>query len=275
MFKDESLKNYRKLNKQYKEKELRERILKKGALYPGTFNNENGKPAFDKNNRISLLLYSQNPELKNKFLSKSLKKIMQGKKTMEKDGVKPGQYFNNRSIQQIYSEDLSQETSKLGSIVVSNKYKSPVKEFLRDLDEMVYDQQHSYESLNVHLQPNQDLSKLNNQLKVNDSAENIVKGQHIIDSSRSRKFTADSRKYSHYSSVPKNKITIKPTDKDQIGFLRMKPFHVNISRAVDLSQIETEIFNDLVKIRKDQLLKLSHQMFKGQDPLVRELLLFI
>jgi hypothetical protein len=247
LFKDEALKNHRKLNKQYKENKLREHFLNKGALYPGTFNNKDGKPAFDKNDRISLLLYSQNPDLENKFLSKDMKKIMTGKQIKDRDGVQPAQYFNNRSVKEIYAESLSPETNRLGSIMVSNKYKSPVKKFLNDLDDMVYNQQHSYESLNDdHLQPNLD----------------------IINSERSRKFAANRGKY---SSVPKNKIRISPTDTDQITFLRVKPFHVNISRETDLSYLEKEIYTELIKIKKDQLQKISLQMFKGQDPLVNHM----
>lgn len=73
MFKDESLLEHHKMMQSWKNKNLKEKILKYGGLYPGTFADEFGKPHFDKENRVSLLLYSQYTNLKNKFRSENMK----------------------------------------------------------------------------------------------------------------------------------------------------------------------------------------------------------
>jgi hypothetical protein len=137
MFKDESLLEHHKMMQNWKIKNLKERILKYGGLYPGTFVDEFGKPHFDKENRVSLLIYSQYANLKNKFKSKNMKKIMKSKEVIREETLKPAKHFNEKSIEELKMEKLSPETDNLGIVAVSNKFRSPVKKFLTELDELV------------------------------------------------------------------------------------------------------------------------------------------
>ena len=54
-------------------------------------------------------------------------------------------------------------------------------------------------------------------------------------------------------------------DMEQIPFLQIKPFHLRPSAIGKLGELEQEIFNELIKIKTEELKGRSREMFSSQD----------
>ncbi|CAI2360511.1 unnamed protein product [Moneuplotes crassus] len=242
IFRDEVLKNHKKLNKQFRQKELREQIILNGGVYPHAFKNSEGKEAFNRNDRVSLLLYSQDPSLEKKYLSKDMKRILKGKNIDEKTGIESSSNFNQKSMKEILDQELSEETSHLETVVVSNKYKSPIKKYLKDLDELVYDnttpevnQTIDYESLN--------------KLAITPEPQ-----KNILTKSSERDGTV---------GFQNRGMRVDQAETEQIPFLQVYPSQEKIKSIGRLVRVEKQVFDSEVKSKKKELNRKSQNMYKS------------
>lgn len=62
---------------------------------------------------------------------------MKSKEVTREEILQPAKHFYEKSIEELKEEKLSPETDNLGNVVVSNKFRSPIKKFLSELDELV------------------------------------------------------------------------------------------------------------------------------------------
>ena len=67
-------------------------------------------------------------------------------------------------------------------------------------------------------------------------------------------------------SVQSYQMKEESMESDQIPFLQIKPFHLKISEMGKLGDLEQEIFNELVKLKAEELKGKSREMFSSQDP---------
>lgn len=143
----------------------------------------------------------------------------------EKSHIPPSKNFLDRSEDEIYSEQLGEETAAMGKVAVANQYRSKPYKFLKDLDELIREQK---KSRFLEVPSKADLETL--------TSERMPRDKHA-DPDES---TARTRM---------GPMKAGPTDADQIPFLNIQPFHIKPSAMGNLGLLEKEIFNELVSLK--------------------------
>ena len=144
-------------------------------------------------------------------------------------------------MDEIMNWELSQDTKELGGVVVSHKFKSPINRFLQDLDDMVLESQDS-----TSLKP-----------ETPQNIEPKTEKSEVFDSIEDRKFTQ--------SEEPKRGLKIGNSERESIPFLQVYPSQAKMSENGQLTRLEKEVFDNLLKMKKKELEEKSHNKFKSHD----------
>ena len=266
MFADETIQDYRKADRKWKDTHLKEKILWKGGLDPNTFKDNNGNQVFNKENRVSLLLFSQNPTLKKKFKSENLKKLMDSKHIKKQEYLQPAKHFNEKSYKDMLIDNLSPETAKMDNIAHSSKFRASPQKFLRDLDELVaLNQDDSLNKIyqsgdnNPYMSPSRAGAMANNKdYKWGKKADGKTK----VKQKKNLYRFLDTGFGSNNSTLEPLKVT--NTEDEKIPYLQYRPFHIKYSNQGKLGEVEKEIYSEIVKLKTSHLKSQSNNAFKKQ-----------